>query len=91
MSVRTWEITGRPYRFDFREGERIIGELAELDDYDEEAVLEIIRGIGFDLFQVLDEKPGWFGYYYGADSKEWHWKLRRARNGAPGFFDAINA
>ena len=52
MGVRTWTITDRPYRFDYREAERIIGELAGLEDYDEQAVLKIIRGIGRDLFEV---------------------------------------
>ena len=40
------------------------------------------------MFQQLDEKPGYYdGDYAGGD---WHWKLRRARNQAPDFFDAIN-
>lgn len=50
-------------------------------------VREIVRGIGRDVFIELDERPGQF---HGSDYGDWHWKLRRARNNDPLFFDAIN-
>ncbi len=66
----------------------VIDKLTAIDGYDEDAVLDVITGIGFDMFQQLDEKPGYYdGDYAGGD---WHWKLRRARNQAPDFFEAIN-
>ncbi len=70
------------------EAQPIIDQLNALDGYDPEAVVEIVTGIGYDLFQQLDEKPGYFGDY---NNEDWHWKLRRARNGADGFFEAVNA
>ena len=66
----------------------VIDKLAALEGYDEVAVLEAITGIGYDLFQQLDEKPGYYDGNYAASN--WHWKLRRARNQAPDFFDAIH-
>lgn len=51
----------------------------------------------FDLFRDLDEGPGRYlsSYYHGGDDKsytydDWHYKLRRARNGCDRFFDILN-
>jgi len=66
----------------------VIGKLTAIDGYDEQAVIDVITGIGYDLFQQLDEKPGWYDGNYAAG--DWHWKLRRARNQAPDFFEAIH-
>ena len=75
-------------RLNYADIRALIDKLTAIDGYDEEAVLDVITGIGYDLFQQLDEKPGWYDGNYAAG--DWHWKLRRARNQAPGFFDAIN-
>lgn len=40
------------------------------------------------VFRYLDEKPGSYGYNIGG--KEWHWKLRQARNNHPIFFDILS-
>lgn len=76
--------------WDYDEATKVIEKLQAIEDYDEAQVLEVIHGIGYDIFQVLDEKPGYFGYDYRSNG-EWHWKLRRARNSAPTFFEVINA
>ena len=66
----------------------VIDKLTAIDGYKMAEVIEAVTGIGTDLFIQLDEKPGYYdGDYAGGD---WHWKLRRARNQAPGFFEAIN-
>ncbi len=66
----------------------VIDKLTAIDGWDEQAVLDAVTGIGYDMFQQLDEKPGYYdGDYAGGN---WHWKLRRARNSAPDFFEAIN-
>lgn len=67
----------------------IIDQLSQLTDYDEQAVLTILNGIGTDLFAALDESPGHWGYT-APNGNEWHWLLRRARNNADGFWAAIN-
>jgi len=67
----------------------VIHQLSLLDDYDEAAVLTIIDDIGTDLFLALDESPGHWGYKDPLTQREWHCWLRRARNGADGFFEAV--
>lgn len=67
---------------------RTIDHLSELDEYNEERVLAIVQGIGYNVFVQLDEKPGHFGYT-APNGKEWHFLLRRARNNAPDFFEVI--
>ena len=73
---------------DYDSARAVIDQLTAIDGYDEQAVTGVITGIGYDLFQQLDEKPGYYDGNYAAG--DWHWKLRRARNQAPDFFDAIN-
>ena len=76
------------FRVDYDSARAVIDQLTAIDGYNEQAVIDVITGIGFDLFQQLDEKPGWYDGDYA--SGDWHWKLRRARNQAPEFFEAIN-
>ena len=75
-------------RDNYDDARAVIGKLTAIDGYDEQAVIDVITGIGYDLFQQLDEKPGWYDGNYAAG--DWHWKLRRARNQAPDFFEAIH-
>lgn len=78
---------GHPDKWTFEDAQRIINALTAVDGYDEDEILKIVTDLNYDLFMALDEKPGWFdGQYYNND---WHWKLRRARNQAEGFFEAI--
>lgn len=72
----------------YERAQSVMTRLSALDSYDEEAVLDIIQGIGTTLFMEMDERPGAFDHKY--NETDWHWKLRRARNRAPGFFKAIN-
>ncbi len=83
----TFPSLGDP-RVPYDDARVVIDKLTAIDGYDEDAVLDVITGIGYDMFQQLDEKPGYYdGDYAGGD---WHWKLRRARNHASEFFDLIN-
>jgi len=83
MSIYIYNLT----HDELNKATEIIDQLSQLDDYDEQAVLTIIDGIGTDLFVALDEAPGHWGYK--RNGKEWHWLLRRARNNADGVWDAI--
>jgi hypothetical protein len=65
-----------------------IERLQAIDGYDEAAVVEVVTGLGYSTFVELDERPGQFDHNYAESG--WHWKLRRARNSAPTFFDALN-
>jgi hypothetical protein len=53
-----------------------------MDDASMEKVLGILgdlpKDIARDVFWMLDEKPGTFGYDW--DGQEWHYKLRQLRN-----------
>jgi hypothetical protein len=75
----------------FERAERVISGLRAYDcdsaAYDGDVVVDIVRGIGRHVFVELDERPGQF---HGRTYDDWHWKLRRARNNHPRFFDAIN-
>lgn len=74
----------------FEKAERVIHQLREYDcddaTYNGDVVVDIVRGIGRHVFIELDERPGQFE---GSNYTDWHWKLRRARNNHPDFFDAI--
>ena len=75
--------------FTYAEANAVIRKLTAIDGYDEQKILDAVNGIGYDLFQQLDEKPGYYdGDYAGGN---WHWKLRRARNSASIFFETINS
>ena len=40
-----------------------------------EQVLDVMTGVPFSVFVMLDEKPGYFGY-----EGDWHSRLRQVRN-----------
>lgn len=58
----------------------------------DEQVIEVVRGIGYDAFRVLDEKPGqWSPSYTGVEG----WRILRCiRNGSThldvNLFDVLN-
>ena len=69
-------------------------DLRDLDLY--KAVIEVMEHIPAaqrrSCFIEMDERPGQFpGYPSGTEtSPEWHWKLRRTRNGCSGdLFDRL--
>lgn len=67
----------------------VIHQLSLIGDYDEEAVLTALEGIGTNLFLALDGEPGHWGYKDPLTGGEWHWLLRQARNSAPSLFKTI--
>lgn len=83
----TLESMGYNSTWTFTDAHNIIEGLTAVDGYDEEMILAVISGMSYDLFKVLDEKPGLIDNNYF--THDWHWKLRRARNEAKNFFEVI--
>jgi hypothetical protein len=61
---------------------KVVGYLADLEYSDHARVLAIMRGVQSnirrDVFYLLDDNPGTFGYEHNGN--EWHCKLRHTRN-----------